>query len=345
MKFGDYPDGPLPAPRDVPAPKKATLKRYAWSRLHADLPTSDLWNLVADIAQCSRERVEALVWRLEVYASTNRPRGSIEGFNIRALAASWRCPHEELARVFAALEDVDVGWIEDDVIVTFWERNPDEEDPTGPARSRRSRKRRAIKQAMLAKGASVADILDEFERQGVAYPQTLRDTRVAVTVTARSDQIKQQRSTEAVDNCAAETAAGAEGTGEEAAAPDDAQSTDAATWLETEGTRLVVERLQVPTNRARTLIERWSRDLGDDAPLMVNIIDSADKATRTVPHFLVTVTDAVRRHLDVQRSGRRLPLPPVPMGPATGQQKPPTHVSPVDDAAPADNEERKRSHG
>jgi len=345
MKFGDYPEGPLRAPAEPPAPKKASLKRYTWSRLHADLPTSDLWSLVAEIANCSRERVEALVWRLEVYASTNRPRGSIEGFNIRALAASWRCPHEELARVLAALEDVDVGWIEDEVIVTFWERNPDEEDPTGPQRSRRARKRRKIKKAMLEKGASVAEILDEFERQGVAYPQPMRDTRVAVSVTTRPDQTTAAESTAPVENSDAVPRGGAAGTFDEKGGPDDAQSTDAATWLASEGTRLVVERMQVPTTRAQTLIERWSRDLSDDLPAVVAIIDQADKATRTVSHFVVAVTDAVRRQIEVKGKGRRLPLPPVSLGPAVAQPTQATRVSAVDNAEPAAEEERKRRYG
>jgi hypothetical protein len=361
MKWGDYPDGPLAAPPEPPKPtKKASLKRYAWSRLHADLPTSDLWNLVADMAGCSRERVEAFVWRLEIYASTNRPRGSVEGFNVKALAASWRCPADDLARIFAALEDVDVMWIEDDVIVTFWERNPDEEDPTGFLRSRKSRKRQKIKQKMLARGAGVADILDEFERQGVAYPQTRIDTRVAVSVTARPDQIK--TATGDVDNSGDGAAGEAEAATDKKAAPNgalstdaealDAETLDAETWLKTEGARLVTERLGVPTTRATTLIERWRRDLRDDAPAMVAIIAAADRATRTAAHFQVSIGDAIKRHIVKRDVGSSLPLPPVLHGPAA--VKPPPSAAPTkasNEGAesvagdPQAEQERKRSHG
>ncbi|MGD0333926.1 MAG: hypothetical protein ABSA90_11815 [Xanthobacteraceae bacterium] len=87
--------------------------------------------------------IEALVIRLEVFANANLPRGSLEGFSLAALAAYWDLPNEdELARVYAALKHPDVGWIDQDHLVTFWERNPDVEDTTAAERQRRFRARR-----------------------------------------------------------------------------------------------------------------------------------------------------------------------------------------------------------
>lgn len=308
-----WPDPPADAPLAKPGRVKPTLKRYTWSRLHHDLPTMDLWSLVAEMAASERARVEAFVWRLEIYASTNRPRGSLEGFNLRALAAAWRIEADELARIYAALEDVDVGWIEDEVITTFWERNPDEEDPTAADRAKRSRRRRKIKRAMAARGAGAAEILEALEREGVGYPQmggfsTEGVTRDTVTVTARADQTRQGSGSALVENGVpgnAEAPRTAEGL---ASGYQDAAS--AEVWLTFHGKRLLVERMNEPAPRAEQRVERWRAQLSGSSVALASIIDQVSASDLMGARFMVAITEAIARWRR-EAEGPSLPLPPV----------------------------------
>jgi hypothetical protein len=126
-------------------------RRFVWCRLDHSLLDDLRWRLVARVAAAPLNIVEALVVRLEVFASSNKPRGSIEGFSISALAAHWDVAEETLARVWAALSRPDIGWIDQGYLVTFWDRNPDTEDPTAAERQRRFRARRKeARAAMLA---------------------------------------------------------------------------------------------------------------------------------------------------------------------------------------------------
>lgn len=310
-----WPDPPADAPLPSAAEPgwrrkpKPTLRRYTWSRSHHDLPGKDEWSLVADMAGSTRPLVEALVWRLENYASTNRPRGTVTGFPLRAIAATWRCDADELARVFAALEHPDVGWLEDDVIVTFWERNPDEEDPTGALRAQRSRARRKIKRAMLAKGAGPAEILAELELRGLGYPHVDGVTRDAVTVTARPDQTKAGRG-EAGQNFgdgAGEAPLAIQG---ESGKSGDFGSPDAArVWLAFHGKRILAERLNEPPPKAQDRLERWLARLGDDAVVLAGIIDQVAATDLVVARFLTAITEAIDRERD-RAKGPRLPFGP-----------------------------------
>lgn len=302
-------DAPLPKANDPPGRAKPTLKRYTWSRLHHDLPTMDLWPLVAEMAGSERARVEAFVWRLEIYASTNRPRGSLDGFNIKALAAAWRVPAEELVRIYEALGDADVGWIEDDVIVTFWDRNPDsDDDPTAAGRSKRSRKRRKIKLALAARGASLSEVLDELERQGVGYPNVATTvTRDGVTVTPRADQIKTESgtSTPPPPHTAAARLAAEE---QDTAGYQDADS--AEVWLAFHGKRILVERMQESRARAEQRMARWRAQLGGSPIALAFIIDQVSASDFITAKFMVAITEAIKRW-QRDANGPQLPLPPV----------------------------------
>lgn len=335
------------ASQNVP-PKKPTLRKNNWTRIDHDMIKMDLWGLVAEMAHSSRAVVEAFITRLEVHANNNKPRGSVEGFNVAALAITWRHDRDELARIYAALEHHDIGWIDQDHIVTFWPRNPDGEDVSAPERNRRKRLRKKIRDEGDAKGLSIDEILSAMEAAGVGYPQRWGDTRNAVTVTTRPEQIRKtenpgaeknpdlsvqpalpenEQPTGAVDNSAAEPRGeSANGLPMEVPAIDDAISTEAETWLATEGLRIVIERLVVPPQRAATLIERWRRDLQDDAPAMVQTIAQAAGCANAA-HFMVSVTDAVKRHLVRATNGGSLQLGPVVLGPATPKPAPAAPLS------------------
>lgn len=139
-----------------PGLKKPTLRRYPWSRLHSDLLDDIRWPLVARRAQAPLPIVEALVVRLELHANKSQPRGYIGDFNAEAMAVRWGADIDMVLRVYAELERPDVGWIDQEQIVTFWARNPDsDQDPTAAERQSRKRERdRALRKAILA-GAGV----------------------------------------------------------------------------------------------------------------------------------------------------------------------------------------------
>ncbi len=68
------------------------------------------WRQVANLADVPLFLLEAAIIRLEVFASSNKPIGSVRGFPIEALAAHWDLPLERLQRIFAALKNE--GWID-----------------------------------------------------------------------------------------------------------------------------------------------------------------------------------------------------------------------------------------
>lgn len=359
-------------PADPPGPRKPSLRKYTWVRCDHDTLKSDLWGLVAEMAGSERPVVEAFVQRLEIFANGNQPRGSVLGFNVAALAVTWRCDKEELARIYAALEHHDVAWLDQDHIVTFWARNPDEEDPSSPARSKRYRDRRRIVENGQRRGFTEAAILAELEAAGLGYPPSRVVTRDAVTVTARAEQTRQTAkraeteiagvfpsrpvdndasgvtqqnpATGLVDNSAAELSGETAGLAIEELAQDDAISTEALAWLGSEAVRIVVERMVVPPTRAATLIERWGRDLEGDVAAMVRIIAGADEANLMGARFHVTVSDQVQRHLRTARHGPSLHLPPVLSReggmPAAARGQPaaesPGSIEPASEAEPAE---------
>lgn len=148
------------------AAKAKGHRRWTWCRLHHGLIDDMRWRLVARLTGTSLPLIEALIVRLEDFANVNQPRGSLEGFSLTTLAVYWDLPDErQLAAIYAALEHPDVGWIDQDHLVTFWERNPDQEDHTAAERQRRLRARR---KAEKEKAAAAALEIRAADRAGLA---------------------------------------------------------------------------------------------------------------------------------------------------------------------------------
>ena len=126
----------------APGLAKPSLRRYTWSRLHTDLLDDFRWSLVAKRANAPLPLVEAVLIRLENHANRSRPRGHVGDFNPEALAARWNVDAEMIARICAQLESPDIGWIDQDQIVEFWDRNPDKVDDTAAERQQRARDRK-----------------------------------------------------------------------------------------------------------------------------------------------------------------------------------------------------------
>jgi hypothetical protein len=155
------------------AEKKRKMRRFTWYRDHAAVVDDARWSLVARMTGAPLPIVEAFQRRLDLFANSNTPRGSLEGFSVSALSARWGLSDDDLlARIYAAMETPEVGWIDQDHLVTFWDRNPDVEDTTAAERMRRMRaRRRAAKEAPIE-----------------ASPQADSVTRNNRNVTTRADQ-------------------------------------------------------------------------------------------------------------------------------------------------------------
>ncbi len=284
MSWRDEPKAPGPRSNRP----KPTLKRYTWSRLHSDLLNNILWTLVGRRAAAPLPLVEAFVVRLEAHANVATPRGFVGDFNVAALAAVWGCEEEQLGRIYALLEHEDIGWINQDHIVTFWSRNPDSDVEEAESRRKKDAERQQRKRERDKK------IRAEL-RLKAGYPQSRDVTRDSVTVTPRAEQI--------IKKAAAVTADVPSESG------DIVEFSQAQAWLRTEGERLVCERMRVLRTRACQLIERWVADCGDIVGL-VRFMRGAIAANVVADQFAALMDDQIGRHKRGEEQ-RALPLAPV----------------------------------
>lgn len=303
---------------------KPTLRRYTWSRLHVDLLDDMRWSLVAKRANAPLPVVEAVLIRLEQHANRSRPRGYVGDFSAEGLAARWNVDADMIGRVYAELEKSDIGWIDQDQLVTFWDRNPDIVDDTAADRQQRARDRKkGMKQlAALARQGFITEQQRqerELALKDSREPRALMDAwasalstdasrRDSVTVTTRSDQIINQDLTKK-----GKRGSPAEVTGTDffpGSGVDVVDFGQAQLWLETEGKPLVVARAMVEPPRAALLLERWAAGLEGDLLALVPIIMGAVGAKTIGNDFQNMVENQIaRRKLDAD--GPRLPLPPV----------------------------------
>lgn len=321
--------------------KRAKHRRMEWCRLRNEFIDDPLWRVVAQLTGLPLFQVQAFVVRLESLANKSEPRGFVGDFSAVEFGAAHGMPTDEAARIYAALEHRDVGWIDQGHVVTFYPRNPDKEDATAPDRDRRRRARQWIRRELdrrLAAGSIDPDLRDEAEamlgalpdaelfrlqaglRKGQALEAALSTAAHATPATpwhavafvAATPRAEHSRSetTAAVDNIAAGARGEGEGLPKEDAVAAEQLSTEATAWLSAEGARLVVACMHESTTRAQMLIERWGRDLGDDKRPLVEIIHGTAVAGLTGAKFLVSVEQQVERARRLHQKGAELKLPP-----------------------------------
>lgn len=312
-----------------PGLTKPTLKRYTWSRLHVDLLDDNRWALVAKRANAPLPIVEAVIVRLENHANRSRPRGYVGDFSIEGMAARWNTEADVIARVYAELERSDIGWIDQEQLVTFWDRNPDIVDDTAAERQQRARDRKKGMRE-LASQARQGFITEQqrLERElalkDSREPKTLMAawaglstagvTRDSVTVTTRPDLIINEDGREKEGRGLPREVSGF-GT----AAHNNGDIVDigkAQLWLNTEGQELICKRMMVLRTRATLLTERWLPALQNDALALVAIIRAAASTSALGNTFQTLVeTQIEQRQRDLE--GPRLPLMTLQPGGAT----------------------------
>lgn len=163
-----------------PAPKRLTpphLRRYGWVRLYNDFPSHSKWRLIAFIAGVPVHQVIAVTTVMLCKASVGTPRGSLAEFSVLECAAALDVPEDHVTRIYAALEKQ--GWIDQEYLVTWDERQPDREDTTAAERQRRRREK-------LRGQRTKAEIIQDVEPHHAVTCVTERD------VTTRQDKIKKE---------------------------------------------------------------------------------------------------------------------------------------------------------
>jgi len=117
-------------------------KRYGWFRKYNNFTRHPKWRLVARRTGVPLAHVLAILDDLLCHVSEQRQQGYIGDFKAEECAACIEVPAEDVRNVIGFLELPEVGWIMDDFIVSWFERQPQDEDPTAAERKRRSRARR-----------------------------------------------------------------------------------------------------------------------------------------------------------------------------------------------------------
>jgi hypothetical protein len=307
------------------AKAKPTLARYSWSRFHSNLLDDNRWALVAQRAGAPVPIVEALVMRLEAHANSSQPRGYVGDFNAEAMAARWNVEAEMVVRICAELERPDVGWIDQDQVVTFWSRNPDKVDETAAERMRRMRARKKGMK-LLADLVRRGEISEELRHEREVALKDCRDaellvaswsapapsvTRNTVTVTPRADQIiNQDLVLNAAPAPAAPTALGTNLVPVDAAVF--ADPARALQWVQGDGEALVTGRFGGLRSKACEALKRWSVTLGGDVTVLARVLHAALSTGARGEAFKTLVTNQVARQA-TEMLAPALPLPPVPL--------------------------------
>lgn len=121
-------------------------KRFDWFRLYNDFVGHPKFRVAAKA--CSASVCEASMVALALLRAANRsrPRGWVRDFNTLETAALLDIEPETVAAIYQQFEEL--GWISNDYVSTWDERQPDREDPT--AADRQQRRRDRLKQQRTA---------------------------------------------------------------------------------------------------------------------------------------------------------------------------------------------------
>lgn len=320
------------------ARKAKKHRQLHWCRRPNAFSDQPIWRLAAARCNMPLYQLLAFVNRLEEHANNAANhgliRGSLQLFDADEFGVALGMTGEECARLYAALEDPKIGWIVEDHIASFCDRNPDREEDVDDTRNRKRRQRsreRVLKQlAKLARVGKVeaADrasievalrglsddqlrrLQDELARAELStgHKVTLRDIVTVTPEQSRSIEKEAPPVGNFGDAARGETGGLAKGeTGEGGG-----ELEQASRWIDSEGKRLLVERIVVNPNVATTYLERWRRDLQDDAVLQAIIVGAAERG-KSGAQFHILIGDAVQRAVRERRDGRQLGLmPPSP---------------------------------
>jgi hypothetical protein len=361
------------------ATKAARHRKFHWCRRPNGFSDMPMWGVVADKLGLPLYQVLAFANRLEelgnAAANFGEIRGNLSRFSSIEFAKALGMSAEDVARIYAALEHPDIGWIAYDHIADFYDRNPDKEDEGAAERKRRQRlresirrqlaklsmlgkidesERRAIEEALggaeaelrnLQAKLSQAELRDELSTAG-HVTRDGRDTRVDVTRDGRDIHPQLKNAFQELQNAvpgsekklsttdpvtrdgrmsqcdivtvtpeqSKDLRAGGldnfgDGSGSEGSGLATGQVAEATIWLVSSGRQMLIDFMQIRPALAETYLERWRRDIQDDAAL-VAIIQGAEQAGYIGARFHTIITEQLKRHVARVQHGPQLPLMP-----------------------------------
>jgi hypothetical protein len=137
-----------------------------WFRSWHGAPTDNKWLVIARKADTTPGMVSAVVWALFDYASQNRDRGSIVGFDVETYAAFSGWEEDAIEAVIAALKDK--GVIGPDGGFHNWDkRQPKREDNSAErAKEWRERKRNENERTRTQSNAIDQQIREDTDTEG-----------------------------------------------------------------------------------------------------------------------------------------------------------------------------------
>ena len=129
-------------PRRAWSPRE---KRYDWFRLYNDFLGHPKFRYVARQCAMSICEVSMIAVALLRTANRSRPRGWVRDFSLIDCGAALDIDPDKVGEVYRKLEEL--GWIDNDYLATWDERQPDKEDPTAAERQRRRREKLRLERA------------------------------------------------------------------------------------------------------------------------------------------------------------------------------------------------------
>jgi hypothetical protein len=145
-------------------------KRYGWYRLYYGFWRHPKWKVAARLAGGIHVTAAiCVVGTLLECANKSKPRGCVEDYSFDEAAASLDLETQDVERVYGALEGM--GWVDRAFLVTWDERQPDNEDPTAAERMARMRMRK---------------------RQNPALGKSEQNQRESLRVTLRPDSVSKK---------------------------------------------------------------------------------------------------------------------------------------------------------
>ncbi len=176
-------------------PKVPTRRRYEWWRVRNGFPSHPKWRVVSHLTGLPIGNVIAIVTCLQEEANGAHRRGCVEDFNPFECAVTLGYEHTDVQAVYDALKSTQIGWIDQDFIVSWYENNPDQDDPTALERKQRQRARQRAErqeQAVTSRVTERDNVTRDVPKGHGRHAVTNRDTQVTRDVT--QEQIRDTNS-------------------------------------------------------------------------------------------------------------------------------------------------------
>lgn len=137
-----------------------------WFRSFHGAPVDPTWRLIAKKAGVRTGDVALVWWGLMDYASQQKDRGSVKGFDPEVYAAAWDVEEGIISKVLVALEEK--GKISEERITAWDKRNPKREDDSSDRVKRFREKNNAAKRDVTRGNAREEESREEEKESPIA---------------------------------------------------------------------------------------------------------------------------------------------------------------------------------